>query len=171
MSKCRVTAVVAAGVFFLASACTFTPLDPRAIAWFLGGRYIDDVDVIHQRSRHDCGVAALEMVLRHFGRTNEALDSLRLVSQRRARGLSFGDLQDKASSLGLDSHGWTMTTGDLGSVPLPAVVHFPGHFLVLDSLGRGWFYLRDPSSGRIRMTPDSFRRRWSGRILVFGPTS
>jgi ABC-type bacteriocin/lantibiotic exporter with double-glycine peptidase domain len=165
---------MALGIGFLlafTTVCTISSLRHAALATILGGQYLDDVDVIHHRSRNDCGVAALEMVLRRFGRDETDLNSLRILAQRRPSGLSLGDLEDKALALGLESHAWLMTAADLGTAPLPAVVHFPGHFLVLDSLGRGgWVYLRDPSNGRIRMTAVSFRRHWSGRILLFDPT-
>ena len=50
---------------------------------------------------------------------------------------------------------------------LPAIVQFPGHFVVVDSITTAdSVILRDPAIGRIRMTVGVFERAWTGRVLL-----
>jgi ATP-binding cassette subfamily B protein len=44
-----------------------------------------------------------------------------------------------------------------------------GHFVVLFKLG-GKLTIADPASGLAKWTPEEFRRRWSGRLILLVPT-
>jgi ABC-type bacteriocin/lantibiotic exporter with double-glycine peptidase domain len=115
----------------------------------------------HTRGEHSTNAA----------RPEHALDSLRELTQRLQRGLSFAELQRAAAAYSLSSQGWIVPAGQLRTIPMPAIVHFPNHYVVLDSIRRGSAYLRDPAIGRVRMTLAMLARRSTGRVLVFSVNS
>jgi ABC-type bacteriocin/lantibiotic exporter with double-glycine peptidase domain len=144
---------------------------PRILAFSHGATYVDQGDVVRQHSAFDCGIAALAMILAHYQRGEHSLDSLRELTQRRQRGLSFAELQRAAAAYFLSARGWIVPAGQLRAIATPAIVHFPDHYVVLDSIRHGWAYLRDPAIGRVRMTLGMLARRSTGRVLVFSVNS
>lgn len=138
----------------------------RLVARLSGEIYLDEVDVVRQATRYDCGVAALIMLISgHGGRLGVATDLVML--SRRQGELSFNDLVRAARVAGHPVRGVATSFARLGDLPMPILVHFPGHFLVLDSLRDHAAYLRDPAVGRVRMADYAFRRRWSGHAIIW----
>ena len=149
---------------------------PRVLAFSHGATYLDQGNVVRQRTHLDCGVAALAMILAHHSRGENstygarreyALESLRELTQRRQRGLSFAELQNAAAAYALSAQGWILPASRLRTIAMPAIVHFPNHYVVLDSIRQRSAYLRDPAIGRVRMTLAMLARRSTGRVLVF----
>lgn len=124
--------------------------------------------VIFQKSENDCGVAALEMILNHFGiqASEQLLDS---VKNKAVDGLSMLVVQEISQSAGLKADGWKYTFEDFVQCPKPAMVLLGGnHFAVADSASRvGIVYLRDPARGRVELNRGEFEHTWDGRTLVF----
>jgi peptidase C39-like protein len=164
-----VTLIAAGAIESLAVRVPWLAL--RVLAFSHGAAYIDQGDVIRQRSTRDCGVAALAMMLAHYERGDDSLDSLRALIQRRQRGLSFAELQSAAAAYALSARGWILPASQLGAVTTPAIVHFPNHYVVLDSIRQRSAYLRDPAIGRVRMKLRVLAWRSTGRVLVFGVNS
>jgi ABC-type bacteriocin/lantibiotic exporter with double-glycine peptidase domain len=166
----RVIAGVAAIGTALALLLDIGSLRDRALSRLAGGRYLDQLGVIRQRDADDCGVAVLAMVLAASHAvappTARTLDSLRVVIHARGRGLSMLELQRVATTLGLDVRGLRLTYADLARLSPPAIVHFRGHYVVLDRASDTTVTVRDPAVGRLRMTRASFERRWTGHVLV-----
>jgi ABC-type bacteriocin/lantibiotic exporter with double-glycine peptidase domain len=118
------------------------------------------------------------MILAHYGRVGNSLDSLVALTEQRRRGLSFAELQRAAAAASLSAQGWIVPAGQLGAIATPAIVHFPNHYVVLDSIRQRWAYLRDPAIGRVRMTLGMLAWWSTRRVLVFtvgstvaGPTA
>ena len=155
-----------------------------AVSWFATGRktsgnfnetldggaevaYLGSQGVIFQDRSNDCGVAALMMVLDHYG-----IRASQKELERRARlgfrGASLGTMKELAISAGLDAEGWKLSFDDLLSIQFPAIIFIENHhFVVVDSVDeKGFLFLRDPAVGRLRIP----RRRaidiWNGETLV-----
>jgi predicted double-glycine peptidase len=62
---------------------------------------VRDVPVIRQESQHDCGAAALAMVLAHWGVRDAAPEIRRSIGRSDPRGASAGDLRRFARDKGL----------------------------------------------------------------------
>jgi len=158
------------GFGFVIIGASLVPNEPtsRAKAWIAHAEYLDQVGVRRQLASADCGVAAMEMVLEKLSGRYERFDSLRKVTIARRDGVSFAELRAFAAERGFRALGWHMRRNDLYAARLPAIVQFPDHFVVLDSISHsGEVILRDPAIGRVRMTAHAFDRAWTGRILLF----
>jgi ABC-type bacteriocin/lantibiotic exporter with double-glycine peptidase domain len=139
-----------------------------AAAWWIGGDYGGREGVVMQRGDADCGVAALAMVLEHH-RIDAGLHDERLSVLGRGEGLSLLEMQRISARQGLPARGWRMDMRALARAPLPAVVHFQDHYVVVDRvLADGTVHLRDPDIGRVVLPAADFARLWTGNVLVFG---
>ncbi len=99
------------------------------------------------------------------------LDSLREAVIARDSGLSFFELQQVSQAHGLPAQGYVLTFEQLTHAALPAIAHFPGHFVVVDSVRGDGVVIRDPAIGRLLLSRDRFERRWTRRTLIFDRAS
>lgn len=159
--------LVAAATVLLRLFPTSPPV-ARAAAWAMGAEYLGREGTRIQEDDVDCGVAALQMVLEARGvNAPGALDSARAVLRRRGGGASLLELQALARAHGVELRGWQMNAASLAHAPLPAVAHYPDHYVVVDRvLADGTVELRDPGVGRLRMPAPRFAALWSGKVLV-----
>ncbi|HWL52543.1 MAG TPA: NHLP family bacteriocin export ABC transporter peptidase/permease/ATPase subunit [Chthoniobacteraceae bacterium] len=119
----------------------------------------------------ECGAAALAMVLDYHGKV------IPLAQLREACGISRDGskalhLLQAARRLGMKAKGFRYSAGELGSVPLPAVLFWDAnHFVVLEGFGRGGklFYINDPASGPHAISADRFAESYAGVVLTFEP--
>jgi ABC-type bacteriocin/lantibiotic exporter with double-glycine peptidase domain len=141
----------------------------RTRAWLSDADYLGASGVRFQQASTDCGVAALEMLLAVPTAKAARLTSWRALAARRD-GLTFLDLQLAARAMGVETRGYRTDLAGLQRMPLPAIVHLPDHFVVVDRVSASHVVeLRDPSIGRLRMTGDVFREQWTGEVLVVQP--
>jgi ABC-type bacteriocin/lantibiotic exporter with double-glycine peptidase domain len=150
---------------------TSPPAEPvaRGLAWMIGGEYRGRDGVQLQQGRTDCGVAVLSMLFRAHQRADGMAELRRSVLER-GYGLSLLEMKKIASGRGLQASGWHLDAARLDDVPLPAVAHYDGHYVVVDRLAPdGTVHLRDPSIGRLEMPRERFVELWTGNVLVIGP--
>lgn len=145
------------------------PLLGHVAAAVLGADYLGQDGVRRQRGEVDCGVAVLEMIFAARGVPPARLSGTREAVLGRGRGLSLLEMQQIALRHGLDAAGYRMNMAGLAAAPLPAVAHFPDHFVVVDRVTSSDVELRDPAVGRLRMPRARFQALWSGRTIVFTP--
>jgi len=141
-------------------------LIPRFVASLSGVERLGAQGVVRQQTDRDCGVAALAMVLTHFGRP-ASLEQLTALLDPGPEGVSMLDLKYGAERLGLRATGWRLTLDQLGAGPLPAIVLVDGHHWVVVTAVEidGAVLISDPARGRLRMRADTFARRWRGDTL------
>lgn len=165
-----VAGVGVAGVFTAISQPTPEPV-AKALAWALDARYLGREGVRMQQGKVDCGVAALAMILEHHGR-DAGLGGVRQRVLERGQGLSLLEMQEIAASRGLPGAGWRLDASALARAPLPAVVHFQDHYVVVDRVGRdGTVLIRDPSVGKLELSGMRFQELWTGNVLLFDAPS
>lgn len=146
-------------------------ISSRIGATIVGGRYVGRDGVTMQVGAVDCGAAALTMVFREHGLRAMILDSLREAVIARGSGLSFLELQQVSQAHGLPAQGYVLAFEQLAHAALPAIAHFPGHFVVVDSVRGDDVVIRDPAIGRLLLSRDRFERRWTRRTLIFDRAS
>ena len=109
-----------------------------------------------------CGVAALAMVCRYFGKAYSMsfLDSL---CHPTTEGVSLLGISDAARRLGLDNVSARVGIAELPKCPLPAILHWnQNHFTVLYKISKNGkrYYVSDPAKGRIKLNRGEFLQHW-----------
>lgn len=125
---------------------------------------------IQQMEATECGVACLGMILDYYG-CSKPLEALREACGTSRDGNSAADLLKSARRLGLAARGVRVAPETLGSLRLPAVLHWElNHFVVLERCHAAGATLVDPATGRVRVDAETLDRSLSGIALEFEPT-
>jgi NHLM bacteriocin system ABC transporter peptidase/ATP-binding protein len=125
-----------------------------------------------QLETSECGAACLGIVLAHFGRW-EPIEELRDACGVSRDGSSAADIVKAAKRYDLKISGWRKQVDELHDVRLPAILFWEfNHFLVLEGIGNGCYYLNDPANGRRTVSKDTFDQAYTGILLTAerGPT-
>ena len=126
--------------------------------------------MVMQLEETDCGPACLGIVLAHLGRW-VSLEELRRACGTGRDGCTAEDVVRAADRYGLEGAGWRKEIDELAEMALPLVLFWGfNHFVVLEGIGDGRFYLNDPASGRRAVDRDTFDRDYTGVALSFTPT-
>lgn len=131
--------------------------------------------LVRQHDQADCGPASLAMVCLHYGKqvTSTMLHDLCGTT---ADGTTVSGLCDGASKLGLKAVPVYVGYDDLmdGDVTYPFICATVtpegyGHYVVVTRIGRKGVRILDPALGRRRESAESFRKEFTGRIVLFAP--
>ena len=142
----------------------------RTRAWLVDAEYLGRSGVRLQRNRNDCGVAALEMLVEHAGGKLAILGGWHDKVSERGAGMTMLEMRQTASVAGVATRGLRANMKALRRIPLPAILHFERHYVVLDSIrASGEYDLRDPATGRMRMSAEALRAAWTGEVLALAP--
>ncbi|MCI0337282.1 MAG: cysteine peptidase family C39 domain-containing protein [Acidobacteria bacterium] len=141
-------------------------------AWWQGAIYKGEDGVIRQRTRYDCGVVCLQMVLRDRGIAAQ-LEDLRSRAQTGINGTSLLGLKWAAETYGVKASGWRLNQRDLLRSPMPVIVFVDGnHFVVIRNINiDGTLTILDPARGMLQYDAASFARHWKGEALILGEFS
>jgi uncharacterized protein len=132
-----------------------------------GGEYVGTDGVVLQGKDNTCGPKALKMVMDRYGRT-VTLQELEAANHVQA-GWSMQQLKEVAERYGLQSEGRRLDAEELSRSRFPVLLFVEdGHFVVADGVdSAGFFSLRDPAIGRVKMHRKALTRIWKGQTLVF----
>jgi ATP-binding cassette, subfamily B, bacterial len=139
-----------------------------------------------QPDQMDCGPTCLRMIAKYYGK-NFSLQRLRDISGINREGVSLLGLSEAAEKVGFRTTGAQIDIEQLREIELPAIAHWNhNHFVVLYKIkaergqkGRRFYYVSDPSKGRIKYTQEEFARGWAtgtgedknnGILLMLSPT-
>ena len=127
--------------------------------------------VLMQLENSDCGAACLGILLGHFGRWI-SLQELRENCGAGRDGANAQDIVRVAKRYGLEAEGWRRNIDQLAAMPLPLILFWGfNHFVVLEGVRRGRYYLNDPATGHRSVDRDSFDRHFTGVALSLRPSS
>lgn len=111
------------------------------------------VPVHHQLESNDCGPTCVQMVAHYYGR-KYSLRTLKSFCELSRIGCSVKDISSICDQIGMKSYAVSITSHELMSMPLPAILYFKnGHFVVLEKIdSKDRFHIVDPDDGRIVLT-------------------
>ena len=117
----------------------------------------------------DCGAACLGIVLAHFGR-RVPLEQLRDDCGVGRDGSALKDVALAARKHGLKAEGWTSQIHHLAKLPQPMILFWGfKHYVVLEGMARGRYYLNDPAEGHRVVDARVFKEEYTGVCLVLEP--
>lgn len=119
------------------------------------------ISITLQHDSMQCGIACLQMVCQHYGRTY-SLETLSQYCYATTEGVSMLGISEAAKSLGLDTLSGKITMERLAESPLPCILHWDqNHFVVLYRVKKGRkFYVADPGKGLVTYSKEEFCRHW-----------
>ena len=125
--------------------------------------------LVMQLEAADCGAACLGSVLAHFGRW-VTLEELRDACAVGRDGSTLEDIALAARKYGLNAVGRSVRIEKLAGLPMPMILYWGfNHFLVLEGIGNGRFYLNDPAEGHRAVDRHIFNRDYTGVVLELSP--
>jgi len=87
-------------------------------------------------------------------------------------GTTMFHLQKLGEQLGFDSRCYQLKMEQMDVIPLPAILFWTeNHFVVLEKITRKGYVIVDPGIGRLRLSPDEFREKYSGYVLCLTPNN
>ncbi|MCY4258502.1 MAG: cysteine peptidase family C39 domain-containing protein [bacterium] len=121
--------------------------------------------VIPQMHSTECGAACLGILLAHHGK-HVSTEELRVACRVSRDGSSASDIVAAARSYGLSLTGWRMDTDALAELDSPAILFWEfNHFVVLEQIRGGRYYLNDPANGRRSVSAQTIDRAFTGVVL------
>jgi ABC-type bacteriocin/lantibiotic exporter with double-glycine peptidase domain/CRP-like cAMP-binding protein len=125
---------------------------------------------VRQLDFADCGVAALAMVCRAFGR-KVSLPFIRQIAGTGQDGTSLRGIMRAAVEAGLDATALKASKDRLDELQLPAIIHWEGnHWIVLYAVEGDHVRVADPGRGLRRLSRAEVDEKWSGWCATFRPT-
>ena len=114
----------------------------------------------------ECAAACLGMILAHHGRW-VSLEELRVACGVSRDGANAASMLRAAREFGLVAKGFRCPRQDLHDVPFPMILFWEhNHFVVLEGIRAGRFYVNDPGHGPRRLTLEEFEESYTG--ICFG---
>jgi HlyB family type I secretion system ABC transporter len=127
------------------------------------------VPVVRQLASTDCGAAALAMALGYHGRYVQ-LNELRELLIPGRDGIRANSLLKIARLYGLRGRGVTVSADGLKNVPKGSILFWQfNHYVVFEKCNKKRIHIVDPAHGRRTITPDSFKRAFTGVVLILEP--
>ncbi|MDE0772047.1 MAG: NHLP family bacteriocin export ABC transporter peptidase/permease/ATPase subunit [Salibacteraceae bacterium] len=116
----------------------------------------------------ECGAASLKMVMAYFGR-HQTLEKLREDAGVNRDGSKATNILKAARKHGMECKGFKVDElGSLLDMSFPLIIHWNfNHFVVLEGIKNGNFYLNDPAIGHRTLTFEEFNGSFTGIALEF----
>ncbi|MEV6981440.1 cysteine peptidase family C39 domain-containing protein [Sphaerisporangium sp. NPDC051017] len=117
----------------------------------------------------DCGPACLSTIFAYHG-LRVPLRNIRERCGVGRDGLTGAGLKAAGDAYGFTISGWRVEADELETFPVPSMIFVDHrHYVVLEGMRKRWAYINDPAVGRIRLSREEFRRRFSGIAVVPRP--
>ncbi len=125
---------------------------------------------VFQVEAAECGAACLSMILRYH-HCNVAMEELRCECGVSRDGSSAADLVVAAEHYGLKGRGFSKSSEELRTAPVPCILHWDfNHFVVLEGIRGDRVYLNDPARGHRRVSWEELEKSFTGVVLFFEET-
>lgn len=125
---------------------------------------------VMQMEATECGAASLAIILGYYGRW-EPLSVLRQVCGVSRDGTKASNLAKAGRSFGMKVRSFSKNIDNIGEVEFPCIIFWEFyHFLVLEKIDGGVYYLNDPARGHRQLSRDEFEAGFTGVVLTFEPT-
>lgn len=126
--------------------------------------------VILQMEAVECGAASLAMILGYYKRYIP-LEKMRVDCNVTRDGSTAKYIIKAAQKHGLNAKGYKMSVERLQECKdFPVIIHWNfNHFVVLCGFKKGYAYLHDPASGKVKVDMDTFEKSFTGIVMRFSP--
>ena len=118
----------------------------------------------YQGNNHDCGFAALKMLL---ATVHENKSFLYLAKNKGKKGnYTFRELIDIAKENGVIMRAYECDNSQLDKITLPCLALInSNHVVMITSLSRKYIKISDPDKGMLKIKRASFEKTWRQRVL------
>lgn len=117
----------------------------------------------------ECGAACLGAILAYYGRW-VTIEELRTACGVSGDGCSAADIVTAGRKFGLEISGWRRSITGLRDIDFPAILFWEfNHFVVLEAVRNGRYYLNDPANGHRTTDEESFSQSYTGVALLVKP--
>lgn len=118
----------------------------------------------------ECGAASLGMILGYYGKY-VPLEELRYECGVSRDGSNALNVIKAAKHYGLNAKGLRMNLEQLDQFNKPVIIFWGFyHFVVLEGIKKGFYYLNDPAMGHRKCSREEFEKNFTGIILTFEPS-
>lgn len=122
-----------------------------------------------QMAPNECSAVCLAIVLRYHG-CHIPLSHLRRTCGVSRDGGDAGNLLRAAKLFGMEAKGYKKGISALEDIELPAILFWNfNHFVVLDGIENGRYWINDPASGRRCVELGEFDHAYTGVVLTLKP--
>ena len=122
-----------------------------------------------QHEEAECGAACIGSLLAHFGRW-VPIDELRKACGISRDGSTVLDIVRAAREYGLQADAWRKDVDDLMKMRFPLILFWEfNHFLILEGVESGKYYLNDPANGRRVVDQETFDQAFTGVVMDMRP--
>ena len=119
--------------------------------------------ICYQGNDHDCGFAALKMLLADKAHNKSYLF---IKKPKKKKDYTFYDLEKIARSYGFALSGFKIPTEDYRDIPKGSIVLFKNkHAVYLKKVGKHKVTYYDPAIGKTSIPNKAFEKKWSGYVL------
>lgn len=133
-------------------------------------RKIKKTPTVLQTEAVECGAAALGMILGYFGKY-VSLEELRYECGVSRDGSNALNVLKAAKNYGLKAKGLRVKLNSIQNQSFPIIIFLnTAHFVVLEGVKKGIYYINDPAIGHRRCDEEEFSRTFSGIALQFERT-
>jgi ABC-type bacteriocin/lantibiotic exporter with double-glycine peptidase domain len=128
---------------------------------------IKKTPTVLQTESVECGAAALGMILGHFGKY-VSLEELRYECGVSRDGSNALNILKAAKNYGLKAKGLRVNLKSFQNQNFPVIIFLNiSHFVVLEGIKNGIYYINDPAIGHRRCDEEEFTKIFSGIVLQF----
>lgn len=120
-----------------------------------------------QAMSSECGSACICIVLGYFGRWIP-LEKMRLACAIDQKGVSVFNILQAAKKYGMIGQAFRKEAQDLLNSECPAILYWKlRHYVVLEGIQDGRFFINNPLRGHYSLSLDEFNRDYSKVVIIF----
>ena len=130
---------------------------------------VSNISVPSQIGLGECGLDALWIVADHYGMTPQRRTARELIGYP-VSGLNLGQVLLCARHCGFEAYALYARSGQVRSLPLPAVtLTQDAHFVVVEAWFANWVLICDPAKGRFLVSAKHLEELWRGVVIACVP--